>query len=72
MTIRGTMKNRVQLQKPVFGTNDANEELESETWAVVAEAWAQIIPIGGSEYTQAAAQQAKLIFLITVFNISLY
>ena len=58
MTIRGTMKNRVQLQKPVFGTNDANEELQSETWAVVANCWASIQPIGGSEYNQASSQQA--------------
>ena len=69
MTIRGTMKNRVQLQKPVFGTNDANEELQSETWAVVAEVWASIQPIGGNEYNQASSQQAKLTVLIQVFNI---
>ena len=63
------MKNRVQLQAPTFGTNDANEELQSTTWTVVAEVWASITPIGGNEYNQAAAQQSKLVVDIKMFNI---
>ena len=69
MTIRGTMKNRVQLQEPVFTTNAANEEVKDPTWSVVSEVWASITPVGGGEYNQAAAQQSKLIVVIRCWNI---
>jgi len=69
MTIRGTMKNRVQLQEPVFTTNAANEEVQDPTWSVVSEVWASITPVGGGEYTQAASQNAKLLVVIKCWNI---
>jgi len=69
MTIRGQMKNRVQLQARQSSVNSANEDIQDPTWSVVAECWARITPIGGGEYNQASAQQSKITVLIDIYNI---
>lgn len=69
MTIRGQMIHRLQLQQRESVTNDHGETIEKPKWSVVTKCWAKIMPISGSEFSQADAQQAKITDIIQIWNI---